>query len=70
MFTASSLQHGKDLPPAADLAAMLQNVLDNEHKTKIMVFLSEIAMADRNVSQEERDLLQRIASALGVQAPT
>jgi uncharacterized tellurite resistance protein B-like protein len=49
---------------------MLQNVLDNEDKTKIMVFLSEIAMADGNVSQEERDLLQRIASALGVQAPT
>lgn len=62
------LQHGKDIPPAEDLAAMLRNVLDNEGKSKVMVFLSEIAMADGNVSQEERDMLQRIAGALGVQA--
>jgi uncharacterized tellurite resistance protein B-like protein len=62
------LQHGKDLPPAEDLAAMLRNVLDNDGKTKVMVFLSEIAMADGNVSQEEREMLQRIAGALGVQA--
>lgn len=57
------LQHGKDLPPAEDLAAMLHNVLDDEGKTKIMVFLSKIASADGNVSPEERDLLQRSASA-------
>ena len=62
------LQHGKDIPPAEDLAAMLRNVLDNDGKSKVMVFLSEIAMADGNVSQEERDMLQRIAGALGVQA--
>ncbi len=63
------LQHGKDLPPAEDLAAMLHNVLDDEGKTKVMVFLSEIAIADGNVSPEERHLLERIASALGVRSP-
>jgi uncharacterized tellurite resistance protein B-like protein len=62
------LQNSKDIPAAEDLARMLRDVLDNDGKTKVMVFLSEIAIADGNVSPEERALLERIANALGVES--
>jgi uncharacterized tellurite resistance protein B-like protein len=60
------VQHGKDLPPVEDLASMLRDTLDNEAKEKVMVYLSEIAMADGNVSAEERQMLERIGKSLGV----
>jgi uncharacterized tellurite resistance protein B-like protein len=61
------LQNSKDIPAAEDLAGMLRDVLDNDGKTKVMVFLSEIAIADGSVSPEERALLERIANGLGVE---
>lgn len=63
------LEHGKDLPPVEDLAAMLRDVLDQDGKTRLMVFLAEIAMADGTVATSERELLQRVAASLGVQSP-
>jgi len=63
------VQHGKDLPPAEDLAAMLREVLDQDGKTKVMVFLSKIAMADGTVAKQEREMLQRVATSLGVASP-
>lgn len=63
------LQHSQNLPPAEDLAGMLRDVLDQDAKTKVMVFLSEIAMADGTVSTEEREMLQRVANGLGVNSP-
>ncbi len=62
------VQHGKDLPPVEDLANMLRDSLDQESKEKIMVFLSEIAMADGHVAPEERRMLERIGKGLGILA--
>lgn len=62
------VQHGKDLPPVDDLAAMIADSIDNDQKQKIMVYLSEIAMADGNVAPEEREMLQRVQANLGVTA--
>ena len=60
------VQHGKDLPPVEDLASMLKDSLDKEAKEKVMVYLSEIAMADGNVAPEERQMLERVGASLGV----
>lgn len=60
------VEHGKDLPPAEELAAMLRDTLDDEAKRKVMVYLSEIAQADGNVAPEERALLERVGSSLGI----
>lgn len=62
------VQQGKDLPQVEDLANMLRNSVDQNSKEKIMVFLSEIAMADGDVAPEERQMLERIGMALGVVA--
>lgn len=64
------VQHGKDLPPVEDLANMLADTLDHEAKEKVMVYLSEIAMADGHVSAEERQMLERIGQTLGVMRST
>lgn len=64
------LQHGKDLPKVEDLAGMLKGVMDQEEKAKVMVFLSEIAIADGHVAPEEREMLTRVAAALQVESPT
>jgi uncharacterized tellurite resistance protein B-like protein len=58
------LQQASQLPPAEDLAGMLKDVLD---KAKVMVYLSEIAMADGNVSPEERAMLERVSEALQIE---
>ncbi|MFK7770151.1 MAG: TerB family tellurite resistance protein [Mariniblastus sp.] len=63
------VQHGKDLPPVEDLAAMLTDVLDDEAKEKVMIFLAEIAMADGNVAPEERLVLEKVGQGLGVTSP-
>ena len=57
------LENAKNLPSVEDLAKMLRDVLDNDGKSKIMVFLSEIAIADGNVSAEERQMLEQIGRA-------
>ena len=59
------VEHGKDLPPVTELASILRDVLDQEAKEKVMVYLSEIAMADGEVSAEERQMLQVIGESLG-----
>lgn len=63
------VQHGKGIPPVEDLAAMLTDVLDNEAKEKVMVFLAEIAMADGHVAPEERMVLEKVGAGLGVTSP-
>jgi uncharacterized tellurite resistance protein B-like protein len=63
------VQHGKDLPPVEDLALMLRDSLDTEAKEKVMVYLSEIAMADGHVAPEERKMLEKVGSSLGVLSP-
>lgn len=60
------VQHGKDLPPVEDLANMLKDALDTDAKEKLMVYLSEIAMADGNIAPEERQMLERVGQSLGV----
>ena len=60
------VEHGKDLPPVEDLAAMLRDVLDSEAKEKVMVYLAEIAMADGHVAPEEREVLEKVGAGLGV----
>ena len=60
------VQHGKDLPQVEDLASMLKDTLDQDAKEKVMVYLSEIAMADGHVAPEERDMLERVGKSLGV----
>ncbi|MFK8111446.1 MAG: TerB family tellurite resistance protein [Rubripirellula sp.] len=60
------VQTGKNLPPVEDLANMLADTLDQEAKEKVMIYLSEIAMSDGNVSAEEREMLERIGRSLGV----
>lgn len=60
------VQHGKDLPPVEDLANMLKDSLDQDAKEKVMVYLSEIAMADGHVAPEERDMLERVGKSLGL----
>ena len=59
---------GKDLPPVEDLASMLRDVLDDEAKDKVMVYLAEIAMADGHVAPEEREMLERVRRGLGIPA--
>ena len=58
--------NGKDLPPPEDLARMLRHAISNEQKGDIMVYLSEIAMADGNVSAEEREMLEKVNIGLGI----
>jgi uncharacterized tellurite resistance protein B-like protein len=61
------VEHGKGLPPVEDLAMMLRDVIDQEAKEKVMVYLSEIALADGHVAPEERQMLARIGKGLGMQ---
>ena len=63
------VEHGKDLPPVEDLAIMIRDVLDQEAKEKVMVYLAEIAMADGHVAPEERVILEKVGHHLGVSSP-
>ena len=60
------VMNGKDLPPPEDLASMLRGTLSDDQKQKVMVYLSEIAIADGHVAPEERDMLERVGAALGL----
>ena len=59
--------NGKDLPPPEDLARMLRDAVDDEQKQNIMVYLSEIAIADGHVAPEEREMLEKVSEGLGIQ---
>lgn len=58
--------NGKDLPPPEDLARMLRDTIDDEQKQNIMVYLSEIAIADGHVAPEEREMLEQVSLGLGI----
>lgn len=58
--------NGKDLPPPADLALMLRDTIDDQQKQDIMVYLSEIAIADGHVAPEERAMLEQVKIGLGL----
>lgn len=58
--------NGKDLPAPQDLAIMLKDTIDEHQKQEIMVYLSEIAMADGNVAAEERAMLEQVSIGLGL----
>lgn len=58
------VEHGRDLPPVEELAAILRNQLDDEDKEKVMRYLSEIALADGHVAPEEKQMLERVALSL------
>ena len=60
--------NGKDLPPPEDLARMLQDTIDDQQKREIMVYLSEIALADGNVAPEEREMLEKVSTGLGIES--
>jgi len=60
------VMNGKDLPPPEDLASMLKDTLTDDQKQKVMVYLSEIAIADGHVAPEEREMLERVGAALGL----
>lgn len=58
------VEHGTDLPPVEDLAAILRDQLDNDEKEKIMRYLTEIALADGHVAPEEKRMLEQVAVGL------
>ncbi len=58
--------NGKDLPAADDLARILRDTIDDQQKQDIMVYLSEIAIADGNVAPEERAMLESVSKGLGI----
>ena len=60
--------NGKDLPPPEDLARMLRESIDEEQKQNIMVYLSEIAIADGHVAPEEREMLEKVSLGLGIES--
>ena len=62
--------NGKDLPAPDHLARMLQDTIDDEQKQNIMIYLSEIAIADGHVAPEERAMLEKVGEGLGVQSST
>lgn len=50
-----------------ELSKEMGEVLEDEHKDLVIKYLSAISEADGNVSEEEKLLLQSIASSLGVE---
>lgn len=58
--------NGKDLPPPEDLARMLRDCIDDQQKQNMMIYLSEIAIADGNVAPQEKEMLEKVSAGLGI----
>ncbi|MBL8811093.1 MAG: TerB family tellurite resistance protein [Planctomycetaceae bacterium] len=63
------VESGKKLPPVQDLAGMLRDVLDAKQKGKVLEYLMQIAMANGSISNEERQVIIKVAEGLGVPNP-
>lgn len=63
------VESGKKLPPVQDLAGMLRDVLDAKQKGKVLQYLMQIAMANGSISNEERQVIIKVAEGLGVPNP-
>ncbi|MEL6841628.1 MAG: tellurite resistance TerB family protein [Bacteroidota bacterium] len=59
----------KELPPAADMAAMFRDILTQKEKAKLHRYLESIATADGNFAKAERELLNEIGLQMGYLSP-
>lgn len=69
-FVFDTLLDGVEhVPPAEGLAAQISELLDDKGKREVMEYLVAIAQADEVVVEVERQQLEAIAGAFGIEVP-